>query len=171
MNKILHLTIFLAIISAIAGGALAFANNLTAPVIAENELKQEQESLQKMYKSAALDDFKQVKFTEDSKTVQKVYSYKNFYIFNMSVSGYKDGTTFLVSINKDTGVVDKYLALSNGDTKGLGSKVMDSPFRKSIEGKKASDHLDTISGATISSSAVTAGINEAAGYVDELKGE
>ena len=55
MNKILHLTIFLAIISAIAGGALAFANNLTAPVIAENELKQEQESLQKMYKSAALD--------------------------------------------------------------------------------------------------------------------
>ena len=73
----------------------------------------------------------------------------------MSVSGYKDGTTFLVSINKDTGVVDKYLALSNGDTKGLGSKVMDSPFRKSIEGKKA----------------VTAGINEAAGYVDELKGE
>lgn len=171
MNKILHLTIFLAVISGIAGGALAFANNMTAPVIAENELKTEQESLQKMYKSAALDDFKPVSFKGDSKTIQKVYSYKNYLIFNMAVSGYKDGTTFLVSIDKDTGIVDKYLGLSNGDTKGLGSKVLESDFTKSVEGKKASESLDTISGATISSSAVTEGINEAASYVDQLKGE
>ncbi len=172
MNKILHLTIFLAIISAVAGGALAFANQMTAPVIAANNLKTEQESLQKMYTEAALDDFKQVDYTGDSKTIQKVYSYKDVYIFNMSVSGYKDGTTFLVSINKDTGVVDKYLGLSNGDTKGLGSKVLDDEtFIKGIEGKKASDHLDTISGATISSSAVTSGINEAADAMDDLKGE
>lgn len=171
MNKILHLTIFLAIISAVAGGALAFANQMTAPVIEANNLKTEQESLQKMYTEAALDDFKQVDYDGDSTTIQKVYSYKDVYIFNMSVSGYKDGTTFLVSINKDTGVVDKYLGLSNGDTKGLGSKVLEDDFRKGIEGKKASDHLDTISGATISSSAVTEGINEAASAVKDLKGE
>ena len=153
MNKVAHLTVFLSVISAIAGGALAWANNMTAPVIAANNLKQEKESLQEMYPDASLNDFKQVKLDTDSTTIQKVYTYEDKVIFNMSVSGYKDGTTFL----------------SNGDTKGLGSQVLDKPFRKSLEGKKASGQLDTISGATISSSAVTAGINEAAGYVKDVK--
>lgn len=171
MNKILHLTIFLSFISAIAGGALAFANQMTAPVIAENNLKMEKESLRKMYPKAGDRDFKIVAFKGDSKTIEKVYRYKDKLIFKMSVSGYKDGTTFLVSINTSDKKVDAYLGISNSDTKGLGSKVLDKPFKKSIEGKKAAAKLDTISGATISSSAVTSGINEAAGYVDDLKGE
>ena len=49
MNKIVHLGLFLAIVSAIAGGALAFANQMTAPVIAENNERQEKESLVAMY--------------------------------------------------------------------------------------------------------------------------
>ena len=169
MNKVAHLTVFLSVISAIAGGALAWANNMTAPVIAANNLKQEKESLQEMYPDASVNDFKQVKLDTDSTTIQKVYTYEDKVIFNMSVSGYKDGTTFLVSINKGDGTIDKYLGLSNGDTKGLGSQVLDKPFRKSLEGKTPSGQLDTISGATISSSAVTAGINEAAGYVKDVK--
>ena len=66
--------------------------------------------------------------------------------------------------------VDGKLYGYNTDGTGLTKSIKDAS-QESIEGKKASDHLDTISGATISSSAVTAGINEAAGYVDELKGE
>ena len=41
MKKILHLTIFLALVAAIAGAALGIANSLTAPVIARNELEAE----------------------------------------------------------------------------------------------------------------------------------
>lgn len=33
MNKIVHLGLFLAIVSAVAGGALAFANQMTAPLL------------------------------------------------------------------------------------------------------------------------------------------
>ena len=169
MNKIVHLGLFLAIVSAIAGGALAFANQMTAPVIAANNEKQEKESLIAMYPDASEDDFKIVNKTLDSRTVQKVYSYKNYYIFNMSVSGYKDGTVFLVSIDKDSKTIDKYNAISNGDTKGLGSQVTEKPFKKSLEGKDASGKLDTISGATVSSTPVVNGINEAAKLVDQLK--
>ncbi len=168
MNKIVHLALFLAIVSAVAGGALAFANQLTSPIIAENNAKQEKESLLAMYPDASEDEFKQVDTSFDSKTVQKVYSYKNVYIFNMSVSGYKDGTTFLVSIDKDTKKIDKFNAISNGDTKGLGSQVLDEPFKKSLEGKDASGELDTISGATVSSTPVVNGINEACSLMDEL---
>ena len=52
MNKIVHLGLFLAIVSAVAGGALAFANQMTAPVIAENNERQEKESLLAMYPDA-----------------------------------------------------------------------------------------------------------------------
>lgn len=41
MNKIFYLALFLAVVSAIAGGALAFANQMTAPVIAENNERAE----------------------------------------------------------------------------------------------------------------------------------
>ena len=157
MNKIVHLGLFLAIVSAIAGGALAFANQMTAPVIVA------------MYPDASENDFKVVNKTFNSKTVQKVYEYKNVYIFNMSVSGYKEGTVFLVSIDKDTKKIDKYNAISNGDTKGLGSQVTEAPFKKSLEGKDASGELDTISGATVSSGPVVNGIHEAAKLVDKLK--
>ena len=113
MNKIVHLGLFLAIVSAIAGGALAFANQMTAPVIAENNERQEKESLVAMYPDASENDFKVVNKTFNSKTVQKVYEYKNVYIFNMSVSGYKEGTVFLVSIDKDTKKIDKLCSFMN----------------------------------------------------------
>ena len=85
MNKIVHLGLFLAIVSAIAGGALAFANQMTAPVIAANNEKQEKESLLAMYPDANANDFKLVDAKLDSKTVQKVYEYKNVYVWKYKV--------------------------------------------------------------------------------------
>ena len=162
MNKIAHLTIFLSIVSAVAGGALALANQMTAPVIAANNERLEKESLQKMYPEASESDFELVQLETENANIQKVYRYQNYLIFNMSVPGYKEGTTFLVSIDTTNQTIDDYYPLSNGDTKGLGSKVMEPDFEKQLEGKSAASQLDTISGATITSQAVTQGINEAA---------
>ena len=169
MNKILKLGIFLAVVSAIAGGALAYANEMTAPVIAANNEKTEKTALLQMYPDATEADFEVVDFTTDSTTVQKVYKYGDLYIFNMKVSGYKDGTTFLVSINRNDKVIDNFLAMSNGDTKGLGSKVLEDDFKQSLLNKSSDSELDTISGATVSSEPIVVAINEASGYVDELE--
>ena len=87
----------------------------------------------------------------------------------MKVSGYKDGTTFLVSINRNDKVIDNFLAMSNGDTKGLGSKVLEDDFKQSLLNKSSDSELDTISGATVSSEPIVVAINEASGYVDELE--
>lgn len=162
MNKIVHLTLFLAIVSAIAGGALAFANQLTAPVIALNNERAEKQVLLEMYPSANVDDFKIMDVTTDNPTVNKIYSYEDNYIFNMSVSGYKDGTTFLVAINKDDLTVSGFKAISNGDTKGIGSKITESAFADSVVGKDAAGQIDTISGATVTSTPVVEGIHQAA---------
>ena len=88
MNKILKLGVFLAVVSAIAGGALAFANEMTAPVIAANNEKTEKAALLQMYPDASESDFEEVEFKSESTTVQKVYKYNHLFIFNIKVSGY-----------------------------------------------------------------------------------
>ena len=128
MKKILHLTVFLALIAALAGGALAFANNMTAPVIAANELAAEKENLKIIYPDVSDDAFEVVE-KDVSETIEKVFSVEGKgYIFKMNVAGYDGGTSFLVALNED-GTVYDYVAISNGDTKGLGSKVTEQPFR------------------------------------------
>lgn len=168
--KIVKLCVFLAIVAALSGGALSFVNGITAPIIKANNDAIEKATLLEMYPGSGPDDFQAVDISKiDSTSIQNVYSYGDCYIFNMAVPGYKEGTTFLVSINKDTNIIDKYYALSNGDTKGIGSQVTEEPFKQSTEGKDATGKLDTISGATVSSSAVVKGIQEAASVMGSLE--
>lgn len=163
MKKIIHLTLFLAIVSAIAGGALAFANQITQPIITANAEAAEKESLIELFPGSSESDFVQVEYDGDSKTIQKIYQYKDeALVFSMSVSGYSEGTTFLVAID-DQGMIVNYKGMTNGDTSGLGTRVLDDEdFINGLIGHDASGELDTISGATISSQAVVDGINEAA---------
>lgn len=167
MKKILHLTLFLALIAAISGGALAFANNLTAPIIAENALAAEKENLKVMFPDASDSDFEQVDIKGNSKTIEKIFKVADKgTIFKMKVTGYKEGTSFMVAFDAK-GMVSKYVVISNGDTAGIGDKVAGDTFAKSLIGKNGSEKLDTISGATISSTPVVNGINEAAKYLAE----
>lgn len=172
-NKPWYLALFLAIVSALAGGALAFANNMTEPVIKANAEKQEKESLLVMYPDASLDDFTVLDtadITPLHPQIQSAYSYKDsMYIFKCQVSGYDGGTVFLVSIDPANDVIDGFTTISNGDTKGIGSKITESAFAESVIGKQASGQLDTISGATITSTPVVEAINDCAAAAAELQ--
>lgn len=172
-NKPWYLALFLAVVSAIAGGALAFANNLTQPVIKANEEKQEKESLLVMYPEASLDDFTTVNaedITPDHPEIQAVYKYKDrVIVFKCQVSGYDGGTVFLVGIDPASDTVDAFEAISNGDTKGIGSRITGDEFKNSVTGQKASDHLDTLSGATITSTPVVEAINDCATVAGEIE--
>ena len=59
MKKIIHLTVFLALIAGLAGAALGFANNMTAPVIAANDLKAEEETLRVIYPDGEFENIDQ----------------------------------------------------------------------------------------------------------------
>lgn len=167
MKKILHFTLFLAIVSAIAGAGLGFANEVTAPIIAENNLKAEIKALKIIYSDVSDDQFKLLDLQGNSKTIQKVFKVDGKgYIYKLQVKGYKDGTVFLVALDDNMKVVDFY-AISNGDTSGIGTKVTEDSFRQTLQNKDATDKAltaDVIGGATISSEPILQGINEAAQY-------
>ena len=167
MKKVLHLTLFLALVAAIAGGALALANSLTAPIVAANALAAEKQNLQLIFPDAADSDFEEIS-VKDSETIEKIFKVNNQgIVFKLKVSGYKEGTSFLVALD-DSGKILDYVVISNGDTQGIGTKVAEDSFKEKLVGKNAeTDTLDTISGATVSSSPVVEGIQEAGKYLSE----
>lgn len=150
---------------------------VTAPVAAKNAEILKNESMKALIKEA--NDFKTIKgkseFYEalkDNKTIG--------YITQSETKGYGGTIKLLVAVDTK-GQVIGYNVLSHNETPGLGDKTTKSPFKDQFKGKNI-DHLvvtkdpsdkddvQAITGATISSRAVTKGIHEAVQQVNEYIG-
>lgn len=157
MKKIIHLTLFLAIISALAGGILATVDGMTRPIIEERKIAAVKASLEEIFPSAS--DYKEISFEDETETVTNVYEATGSgFAFNVTVQGYKDKISYIVGVDLSGKVVGFDVTAVN-DTPGLGSKVGDPEFATSITGKTIDATFDTIAGSTISSSAVTRGLD------------
>jgi Na+-translocating ferredoxin:NAD+ oxidoreductase subunit G len=166
MKKIISLTLFLALCSALAGAVLAGVNSITAPIIEEQKIAAVKASLQKIFPTA--DEFKEITFEDESGFVKNVYEATGEgYAIKVSIQGYKDIITMLVGFDLNDKIVGFEVTALN-DTPGIGSKVGDPEFASSIIGKTISTKLDTISGATISSSAAIRGIDAAIAVYQSL---
>lgn len=161
MKKILHLTLFLAIISAVAGGALGFFNDLTAPIIEENALASVKVGLEKIFKGA---NFKEADVKGEQEFIQNIYEADGKgVVYKVGVQGFKDQIIFLIGVDKD-GNFAGYDVQQNNDTQGFGTRVNDEEFYGAFVGESIDTEVDTLSGATVSSTAVVKGIKEVVEY-------
>ena len=64
-------------------------------------------------------------------------------------------------------IKDYKLLICSTETKGIGDQVAGEAFISSVVGKNIGDSIDTISGATISSTAVVEGIEQATQHYNE----
>ena len=166
MKKILHLTVFLALISAIAGGALAAVNAVTAPIIEESAIASEKANLELIYPGA---DFKAVELSGDTGSIIGAYEAAGKgMIYKVSVTGFKDSLIYLVAIGEN-GNFDGYKVLQNNDTSGFGRRVSDAEFYDQFVGKPIDTKIDTLSGATVSSTATVNGLKEVVEYYNATK--
>ena len=97
MKKIIHLTVFLAIISALAGGVLGFVNQITAPIIAEKKIAAVKASLQEIFPSAT--EFAEITIEENDVVVNAYEATGVGYAFNVSIQGYKDVIEFIIGFD------------------------------------------------------------------------
>lgn len=168
MLKILKLTVFLAVIAGLSGAALSLVYQKTEPVIEAATLAEEKESLAQIY--GDIDYTLLETDLDDYETIEDVYQAEDQgYVYKCSVYGYSSSTpiTFLIAIDQN-GQYDGYEVIdASGETSGIGSKVADEDFGDRIVGKTVSDDIDTISGATISSSAVISAIDEACDHFSQ----
>ena len=164
MKKTILLALFLAVVAGLSGAALSLVNSITAPIIEEAAIAKEKENLVKIYPGG---EFKQVETDlEGFPGIAGVYETTGKgYVYKCSVQGY--GSTpivFLIALDNDGTYKGYEVVDCSSETSGFGSKVAEEPFISSVKGKNIGDSVDTISGATISSSAVVDGINQAADH-------
>ena len=170
MKKTIILALFLAIVAGLSGAALSFVNSITAPIIEEAAIAKEKENLVKIYSDA---EFVEVDTDLEAYAgLASVYKAEGHgYVYKCSVQGYGSSPiVFLIALDDDGTYKGFEVIDCSSETSGFGSKVAEEPFISSVKGKNIGDSVDTISGATISSSAVVKGIDAAAQhYADNFK--
>lgn len=163
MKKILHLTLFLAIISALAGGLLSAVNSLTYPIIQANQLAGVMSTLEQFFPNA---EFNEVEIQGEVTTIQNIYEADGEgVVYKVGVDGF-DGTdsiVFMIAIDNDNNFAG-YSVQECTDTEGIGSRVKTEEFYGPFIGSSIDTQIDTLSGATVSSTAVIGGIQEVVAY-------
>lgn len=189
MNKIIKNTIILTIITLVSGLGLGFVYEITKEPIAQAQETAKKEAWKQVFPDAAMDDFKVEK--TDTKiadkaikdlgikaTVDEVCSVKGgesgYVITATDKEGYGGDIRVAVGITSD-GTISGISILSIAETAGLGMKATEPAFYGQYEGKQAEkfavtkdggdgEPIDALSGATITSRAVTGAVNAALGY-------
>lgn len=182
MKESLKLGVILFLITGICVGLLGVVNQITLPIIEANRLKTEQESMKKLLSEA--DDFIQVERVSDP-LVNKVFVAKSTastvgYVVNVEPKGYGGAISLLIGIDSNH-VIKGIKILSHSETPGFGANADKPAFIGQYVGKKGElsvtkttpkeNEIQAITGATITSAAITEGANVALSYIKDHQSE
>ena len=191
-NPIIKNALILTIITLIAGLGLGFVYEITKNPIAQAQEKAKKEAWQAVFTDVDANAFeaqdvdakiadKAIKSVGAKATVDEVCKAgdKGYVITTTDKEGYGGDIQITVGITSD-GTVNGISILSISETAGLGMKAKEDSFSsqfagKQYKGKKAEkfvvskdggdgEQIDAISGATITSRAVTGAVNVALAY-------
>ncbi|KJU87238.1 Electron transport complex, RnfG [Candidatus Magnetobacterium bavaricum] len=166
-KDIFKITLNLVVIYVAGGLLLAALYAKTSPIIFEANKKEKAEALQKMIPQADKiekmgDWYPHEKHCEYYKA-QKGDEVIGYIVQSMG-KGYSSYIDLLFSVDKDM-KIQKMEILKQGETPGLGDEVMADSFKKQFPGKdlnhlkvlktETTEYIESITGATISSRAVT----------------
>ena len=162
-NKIYKPIVVLFVICVIVTGALAATNGVTAPMI-ERATQQAQEQARKELVPEAK-SFTPVESVKVDQVSEVWLSDNGYTVVTSSAKGYGGPITVMVAFSPE-GVIDQIKITQQTETQGLGSKIVTDPnFQSSFSGLPAEPlqitDIDAVSGATISSKAVTTAVNAA----------
>jgi electron transport complex protein RnfG len=161
----------------VSGLVIATVYFFTAPIALKNAEKAKMDSMAALVTNA--DKFVPIEGQEEWFEATKGGA-TIAYVVPSEVKGYGGKIELLVAIAPDGKVID-YTILKANETPGLGDKAGKEPFKSQIIGKTAEalvvtkdpsnkDNVQAMTGATISSKAVTLGVQNAVKEVDEFVG-
>ena len=187
MNKIVKNTLILTLITVIAGVLLGAVYEVTKTPIAQSQEPAKKEAWQAVFSDVKLDDFKAedvdqkaadkaVKDMGVNATIDEVCTAGDagYVITTTDKDGFGGNIQITVGIKKD-GTINGVSILSISETAGLGMKATEPSFFNLFVKKQADkfvvskdggdgEQIDALSGATITSRAVTGAVNTALGY-------
>ncbi len=189
MNKIIKNTIILTVITLVSGLLLGLVYEITKEPIANAQEQAKREAWQAVFPNASQDAFEQIDVDGDvaaqvikdlgmSGSIDEVCAVDGgdtgYVITVTDGEGYGGDIQITVGITAD-GTVSGVSFLSISETAGLGMKATESSFYEQYVGVQTEkfyvskdggegEPIDAISGATITSRAVTSAVNAALGY-------
>ncbi len=191
MNKIIKNTIILTLITVISGLGLGLVYEITAGPISQAQEEAKKKAWKEVFPETADDDFKAEDV--DKKAADKAIrelgvkatidevcmaGEDGYIITATDKEGYGGDIQITVGITTD-GTVSGISILSISETAGLGMKAKEPAFYEQYKGKQtdkfvvskdggSGEPIDALSGATITSRAVTGAVNAALGYYQEV---
>ena len=193
MKAIIKDCLILFVITLIAGAALGVVYDITKAPIAAQEAKKKQEAQQGVFAEAdtfdamELDEAVLATVQTNGVTVDEAYDAKaagahvGYVIQATSPNGYGGNITLMVGVTAD-GTCNGYSLLTIAETAGLGMNAQNEEWAAQYAGKtveafevtktgaSADNQIDAISGATITSKAVTEAVNACLAYAAAMEG-
>lgn len=172
ITEIIQTGLILFVITAVAAGLLAIVSTKTAPIIEKNQNIAQQNAMKLVLPAAEGFGVKNLVSNRMNEMVKGVYQGSNNtgYVVLVSSNGYGGAVSLAVGVSPN-GKVSGVSVVSQTETAGLGSKCTDEEFTSQFIGKAENitvskgnakeNQINTISSATITSKAVTAGVNAA----------
>ncbi len=151
----------LVIICLVITALLAVTNHFTAPVIETGAAERAEAARREIIPDAG--SFEELSTEGMPESIKGVYRADNGsgVIFMMTVTGYGGDMDLICGIDND-GRIISVKTLDHSETKGMGSKTTEEPFRSQFVGKDSSlEGVDGVSGATISSRAYLGAVRDA----------
>ena len=160
---ILRLSMTLLIITAVVAAVLAGVNAATAPVIAQIKAEKIQAAIQEVLPGAA--GMEEVGFTDDTGLVHKVYmagegSDVQGYVAEVVPAGFGGGITMMVGV-RDGVVTGIGSVAGEANSKGEAFRGQFVGMSGVLSVDKDGGQVDSITSATVTSRAVTTGVNAA----------
>ena len=170
---VLRLTVTLLLITGIVAAALAGVNAITKDKIAAIQVQKTQDAIAVVLPGVS--DVEELPLDGDAGIVTAVYAAEEGYAVQVAPNGFDGAVTMMVGVAE--GKVTGISVISHTETPGLGAvaaanNAKGEAFRGQFVGQSGTlvigDQVDAMSGATITSKAVVAGVNAALEYVGNL---
>ena len=173
MKYILRLTLTLLLISAVVAGLLAFVNELTAGRI--DELTR-QKAEQAMREVLPAQDYTPLDAALPQGVTEAYRAGDDGYVVRVAPNGFGGAIDLMVGVRAD-GTVNGVAVIAHSETASLGANCTREEFRAQYAGGAGpfavgqdGGTIEALTGATVTSRAVTDGVNAALDFVREVQG-
>ena len=170
---IVRLTVTLLAICAAVAAVLAGVNMITKDRIADIQAQKTENAIKEVLPDAH--GVQQLPLSGEAGIVQAVYQADRSYAVQVAPGGFDGAVTMMVGVSE--GKVTGISVISHTETPGLGAvaaaqNAKGEAFRGQFVGQEGTlvigEHVDAMSGATITSTAVVNGVNAALSYVANM---
>lgn len=168
---VLRLTLTLFLITTIVAGLLGLVNYVTADTIAEQIAQKAENAMRQVLEA---DSYEPLDVPEESAVTAAYRAGDRGYVVRVAPSGFGGAIDMMVGVDV-SGAVTGVAIVSQSETASLGANCTREDFRAQFTGKtgtlsvsKDGGKIEALTGATVTSRAVTEGVNTALEFVQEV---